>query len=234
MPIITKTIGHDIGGVTFEMLAAWDDAQAVVRPAVLVAGTFMGRTDFEDEKAKALAASGYVGVAIDFYGVGTKPSDVASASAAMAVLNDDRALLKARMIGSLAAVRAIDAPVDASKVAAIGFCFGGKCVLDLARAGADVLGVASFHGVYDAPPFANAPITARALILDGWDDTLCPPDAKRALASELSQAGVDWQLHSYGHTGHAFTNPKRPEMYRPVVATRSWQALGNFLEELFA
>lgn len=234
MPITTSTVRHEIGGVSFEMLAAWDDSIDGARPAVMVAGTYLGRTPFEDARAERLAEAGYVGVAIDLYGVDTKPHDDPTARAAMAVLNDDRELLRERLLGTLAAVRGLDAPVDPARIAALGFCFGGKCALDLARSGADVLGVASFHGVYDAPPFANASITAKALVLDGWDDPLCPPEAKVALATELNEAGVDWQLVSYGHTPHAFTNPKRPDMYRPLVDARSWQALGNFLEEIFA
>lgn len=233
MPVTSSTIRHEIDGITFEILAAWDDAISGPRPAVMVAGTFMGRTPFEDDKAVKLAEAGYVGIAIDVYGVDTKPSDMESARAAMDFLNNDRALLRDRMLGSLAAVRALDAPVDPARIAGIGFCFGGKCMLDLARAGGDVLGIATFHGVYDAPPFANAAITAKALILDGWDDPLCPPEAKLALGKELNDAGVDWQLVSYGHTVHAFTNPKRPEMYSPVVDKRSWQALENFLAEIF-
>ena len=233
MPIVTRTIRHEMGGIAFEMLAAWDGTIIGPRPAVMVAGTFMGRTPFEDEKAVKLAEAGYVGVAVDVYGVDTRPSGPESAQAAMGVLNGDRALLRDRMFGSLAAVRGLDAPVDPARIAAIGFCFGGKCVLDLARAGGDVLGIATFHGVYDAPPFVNAAITAKALILDGWDDPLCPPDAKVALAKELNDAGADWQLLSYGRTVHAFTNPKRPEMYRPLIAARSWRALDIFLAEIF-
>ena len=234
MPIVNTTVRHEIGGVSFEMRVVWDDSISDLRPAVMVAGTYMGRTAFEGDKALKLAEAGYVGVAIDLYGVDVRPHDDPTARAAMAVLDGDRALLRERLLGTLAAVRALDAPVDPAKVAGIGFCFGGKCMLDLARAGADVLGVASFHGVYDAPPFASAPIAAKLLVLHGWDDPLCPPDATVALANELTAAGADWQINAYGHTPHAFTNPMRADMYRPLVDARAWQALGNFLDELFA
>jgi dienelactone hydrolase len=234
MTITTTTLRHDHKGVLFEALAAWDDAIAGPRPLVLVAGTFMGRTGYEDERAKLLAALGYVAVAIDVYGADNKPTSFDEARAAMQLLNDDRALLRERLEASLAIARGLEDVVDPAKAAAIGYCFGGKCVLDLARAGADVLGVVSFHGVYDRPPFANAAITAKALVLHGWDDPLGPPDAVIGLADELTEAKVDWQLHAYGHTVHGFTNPKRPEMFSPVADARSWQAATNFLAEIFA
>jgi dienelactone hydrolase len=233
MAIASTTIRYDHGGVGFEAYAAWDDASAAARPIVLVAGTFMGRTGFEEEKARRLAAMGYVGVAIDLYGIDNRPQDFDEARAAMAVLNDDRALLKDRLLASLEMARGIGAPGDVARVAAIGFCFGGKCVLDLARSGADVAGVASFHGLYDAPPFANGGITAKVLVLHGWEDPLDPPETVLALAKELTDATVDWQIVSYGHTVHGFTNPARETMYSPAADRRSWQALTNFLGELF-
>jgi dienelactone hydrolase len=198
-----------------------------------VAGTFMGRTAFEDGKARKLAELGYVGVAIDVYGVDNRPTNFDEARVAMETLNNDRDLLKRRLLASLGAARAIGAG-DPVKVAAIGFCFGGKCVLDLARAGADVLGVVSFHGVFDAPPFPNvARIEPKILVLHGWDDPIAQPDAVIALTEELTKAGADWQIHAYGHVVHGFTNPGRPEMYNPAADARSWQAMRNFLDEIF-
>ncbi|TZG26264.1 dienelactone hydrolase family protein [Sphingomonas montanisoli] len=232
MTIVSQTIAFDQGGLRFEAQASWDDAIGGPRPLVLVAPSFMGRTPFEDDKAAQIAALGFVGFAVDIYGVDVKPANAEEASAAMAVLNEDRALLQERMFANLKIARELE-QVDSAKAAAIGFCFGGKCVLDLARGGADVLGVAAFHGVYDAPPFANAQITAKVLMLHGWDDPLCPPDAVLALATELTDAKVDWQIHAYGHTVHAFTNPKRPEMYSPVVDARSWRLMQDFLAEIF-
>jgi dienelactone hydrolase len=233
MPIASKTLRHDLGGVTFEAFAAWDDASDAPRPIILIAGTFMGRTAFEEDKARKLADLGYVGVAIDLYGIDTKPTNADEASAAMAVLNADRALLRDRLLASLEVARGVGTPADPAKVAAIGFCFGGKCVLDLARSGADVAGVASFHGLYDAPSFPNRTINAKVLVLHGWDDPLDPPETVLALAAEMSAAKVDWQIHSYGNTVHGFTNPARETMYSPVADTRSWQSLVNFLDELF-
>jgi len=233
MSIVTKPLRHDLGGVTFEAYAAWDDDSDAARPIVLIAGTFMGRTAFEEGKARSLAEAGYVAVAIDLYGVGHWPTDVDGARAAMGLLDEDRGLLKDRLLAALAAARGIGAPADPARVAAIGFCFGGKCVLDLARSGADVAGVASLHRPYGPPPFPNPPLTAKILALHGWDDPLAPPDSVLALAKEMTDAKADWQLHAYGHTVHAFTNPGRPGMYSPDADRRSWTAMRDFLGELF-
>ena len=122
---------------------------------------------------------------------------------------------------------------------AIGFCFGGKCVLDLARSGADTRGVVSCHGLYDAPTDTGArPITAAILVLHGWDDPLAPPSRLVELGRELTHRGADWQLHAYGHTGHSFTNPKAqaPDQglaYQPASDARAWQAMRGFFAELF-
>ena len=233
MPIADKTFRYQHGGIAFEAYAAWDGENAAPCPIVLVAGTFMGRTRFEEAKARSLAELGYVGIAIDLYGLGNWPSDMDGAVKRMNEMNADRGLLRDRLLAALAAARAIGHPADPLRAAAIGFCFGGKCVLDLARAGADLAGVVSFHGLYDKPPFANQAMKAKILVLHGWDDPLGPPETVLALSDELTQAGVDWQVHSYGHTVHAFTNPAREGMYDPVADRRSWHAMKRFLEEIF-
>ena len=155
-------------------------------------------------------------------------------------MNADRALLRDRLATSLSVLKA-QAEVDAARTAAIGFCFGGKCVLDMARAGLDVRGGVSFHGVYDRPDYANvSPIVAKLLVCHGWDDPLGPPDAVVALAQELSEGKADWQIHAYGNAGHAFTDQSRRDSAVPGVAyeeradRRSWQAMRDFLAELFA
>jgi len=129
--------------------------------------------------------------------------------------------------------------VDAGRVAAIGFCFGGLCVLDIARTGADLAGVVSFHGLFSAPgSTAGNRVRARILALHGWDDPMATPDAVLGLASELTSLGADWQLHAYGNTQHAFTNPaandpRRGTVYDETADRRSWRAMTNFLDELF-
>ena len=129
--------------------------------------------------------------------------------------------------------------VDAGNAAAIGFCFGGLCALDVARTGADVAGVASFHGILSSPGnTAGNRIGAKILVLHGWDDPLAKPEDVLNLTSELTSMGADWQLHAYGNTMHAFTNPKANDpdngkQYSEIVNQRSWIAMQNFFAELF-
>jgi dienelactone hydrolase len=228
-----QTVRYTVDGTTFEVIAVWDGAVSGKRPAVLIAPTFMDRSPFEIDKAEKIAALGYVGFAIDLFGVDIQPTSFEEAGKAMTALNSNRKALAARMLAALERARALEV-TDSDKVAAIGFCFGGKCVLDLARTGADVLGVATFHGIFDAPPFATAAaIPAKILALHGWDDPLAKPEDVIAFAAEMTEKKADWQLHAYGHAEHGFTNYNRPEMYRPAADRRSWQAMEAFLAEVF-
>lgn len=241
MAIIRQTLVYDGPGGPFEGVAAWDDALEGPRPAVLVVPNILGQKEADNQKAEALAALGYVALAADLFGQGKRKTFQSDNVAEyMNELNADRALLRDRLDAALAALKALS-QADGDKAAAIGFCFGGKCVLDMARAGLDVRGIVSFHGVYDRPDYANvAPIAAKLLVCHGWEDPLCPPDATVALAQELTESGADWQLHAYGHAGHAFTDIDRKGGDNPAVAyepradRRSWQAMRNFLEEVFA
>jgi len=233
MTVVTKAVSYEADDLACEAYVAWEDAGQGPRPGVLVSPTVMGRSTFEEDKARRLAELGYVGFAIDIYGRAERPESMGAARPLMDALNADRRLLQVRMAAALAALRRLP-QVDESRTAAIGYCFGGKCVLDLARTGADIAGVASFHGLFEAPPFPTAArIGAKVLALHGWDDPLAPPDKVLSLAEELTAAGADWQLHAYGHTAHGFTNPARETMYRPDADRRSWRALRNFLDELF-
>lgn len=234
MAISRQAVRYKIGGRAHESVAVWDDAVAGPRPAVLIAPTFMGRTAFEEQKAEKLAALGYVGFAVDIFGVDVKPANFDEAGAAMGVLNGDRRMLAQVMTTALEQARALEV-VDAARVAAIGFCFGGKCALDLARTGVDLKGVVPIHGLFDPPPFETAPvIPAKVLALHGWDDPLAKPEAVIAFTQEMTAKAGDWQLHAYGHTQHGFTNSSRPEMFQPDADRRSWQTLENFLAEIFA
>jgi dienelactone hydrolase len=156
----------------------------------------------------------------------------------MQPLLDERITLQRRMTLALEQIRNQEI-VDASRVAAMGFCFGGLSVLDLARTGADLSGVASFHGLFNSPGnTANNRINASVLVMHGWDDPMAKPDQVLALAEELTAMGADWQIHGYGNTMHAFTNPAAndPEfgtVYNERADRRSWQSLQLFLAEIF-
>lgn len=238
MSIHTRPVEYVDGDTVLEGFLAWDDAAARPRPGVMVSHAWAGRGDFEDGKARALAELGYTGFALNLYGKGVKGSSTEENAALMQPFLDDREMLQQRMKLSLNTMRE-QAEVDDRFVAAIGFCFGGLCVLDLARTGEDFAGVVSFHGLFGAPgnTTGNA-IKANVLALHGWNDPMASPEQVLAFAEELTGQGADWQLHAYGNTMHAFTNPDANDpdfgtVYSPVADERSWRAMADFLTELF-
>ncbi|PZO53368.1 MAG: carboxymethylenebutenolidase [Phormidesmis priestleyi] len=237
--IVTEPLVYEGAEGTFEGTVSWDTAQTVPQPGVMIAPTFNGQSDFETQKAELLAALGYVGFAIDIYGQGKRATTPEEASTLMAVLNNDRALLLKHMQLATKTIRQLP-QVDENNVAAIGFCFGGKCVLDLARSGADIRAVVSFHGIYDPPPSVGAEaIGAAVLVLHGWEDPLSPREQTVALADELTRHKADWQIHMFGHTAHAFTNPQAQAkeagmFFNPLSAERGWGMMRDFLRSQFA
>ncbi len=222
---------------TFEGYLARPDASDA--PVVMIVHAWAGPGDDEQAVADRLAAVGYVGFAIDVYGKGQRGGSVERNTKLMNPLLADRATLQQRLTLALDTARGLE-NVDVSRVAAIGYCFGGLCALDLARGGADVQGVVSFHGLLKSDPlFEGQSITAKVLALHGWDDPMVKPQDVQILATELTKAGADWQLHAYGGTMHAFTNkeandPKFGTVYNPSADARSWRAMQNFLTEIFA
>lgn len=239
MALHTRLVDYRDGALRCQGYLAWDDAFTGPRPAVAVAHTWAGRAEFECDKARRLAALGYIGFAIDMYGGGRQGGSPAGNAALMQPLLNDRAALQRRIAAAVTALQA-QPDVDPRRVAAIGYCFGGLCVLDLARSSSAVVGVASFHGRFDPPGnTAGNPITAKVLCLHGYADPMAKPEALVALGAELTAAGADWQIHAYGHTLHAFTrpdadDPARGIAYNPAADRRSWHSLVAFLQELFA
>jgi dienelactone hydrolase len=230
-PVRTRHGDTDLEGLLVP--AAGRDAGA----GVLIFPTIMGRSELELGFARRLAGLGYSAMVADLYGAVGLPREQCREE--MNALLADRPLLQDRLLAVLEAFRA-QPEVDRTRVAAIGYCFGGLCALDLARTGADVAGVASFHGLF-APPGnrEGTPVRASVLALHGWDDPMAPPAAVEALAAELTRAGADWQIHAYGGVMHGFTNPaaNAPEnglRYDATADRRSWAALEAFLAEVLA
>ena len=238
MTIKTRLIDYRDGDFVFEGMLAWDDAVDGPRPGVLVAHTIRGRSQFEESKAVALAEQGYTGFAVDVYGKEAIGSDIEACREMMEALRSERAVLQQRLLLALQAMRG-QPEVDATSVAAIGYCFGGLCALDIARTGEPLAGVVSFHGLFDPPGnTADNRIAARVLALHGWDDPLATPEQAVAFGEELSSMGADWQLHCYGNVRHAFTNPAADAStgvtkYDESADRRSWAAAQYFLSELF-
>lgn len=214
---------------------AYNDDTKEPLPGILIAPAFGGLGPFEEERAHELAMLGYTVLAIDYYGNGKRAANRDEAFEMMGKLNRDRSLLAQRMIAALDEIKSLDS-VDATKIGAMGYCFGGKCVLDLARSGAPFKAAVSIHGVYDPPNSEHRRIEPAALILHGWEDPLAPQSDLLALTAELTETCDDWQVLAFGHTGHAFTNPKAqaPEsgmVFSLTAAQRSWRALTGFFEE---
>lgn len=241
MAIVRQTILYQGPGGPFEGVVSYEDEVETRRPGVLVLPNVLGQKEADSVHADNLAKLGYVGFVADVYGQGKRTTrDSEDQGVYMKALNADRELLRERLRVSLDQLKDFDF-VDPARTAAIGFCFGGKCALDMARAGLDLLGAVSIHGVYERPSYPNVtPIKPKLLVLHGWDDPIGPPDAVVALGQELTEGGADWQIHAYGNAGHAFTDVElKGRATRPGVAyeeradRRSWQAVTNFLSELF-
>ncbi|MDQ2878681.1 MAG: dienelactone hydrolase family protein [Pseudomonadota bacterium] len=242
MAIVRQSIVYQGPGGPFEGVIAYDAEVEAARPAVMIVPNVLGQKQADDDIAERLARLGYVGFACDVFGQGERGSfDQPDYARYMNALNADRALLRDRLQASLDTLKGF-AFVDPGKVAVYGYCFGGKCALDMARAGLDVRGVVSFHGVYDRPDYATVmPIAPKVLVCHGWDDPVGPPDKVVALGRELTDGKADWQIHAYGNAGHAFTDLDRKDgpsvrlgvAYEESADRRSWEAAKDFLAELF-
>ncbi|MED5411946.1 MAG: dienelactone hydrolase family protein [Pseudomonadota bacterium] len=236
--MITQHLDYSDGDTQLEGYVAYEETDTQ-KPLVLVAHDWSGRREFACNAAERIAAMGYIGFALDMYGKGVvgADGDAELNSSLMNPLASDRTALRRRIRAALVAGRNIP-QVDATKVSAMGYCFGGMCVLELARSGADVLGVVSIHGILSPGDVPNEEVKAKMLCLHGHDDPMVPPEQVLAFETEMNEAGVDWQVHAYGQTMHAFTNPtaNNPDfgtVYSEVAEKRTYQSLANFLEEIF-
>jgi dienelactone hydrolase len=237
MPIATRAVEHTLDGQTFDSLLVWNAAQSPRPPLVLVLHDWAGRSRNQEEFAKRLTEWGYAALAVDLYGKGKRGKTTEECQALMGPLAQDRALLRMRLLHVIEVAQAIP-EIDAANIAAIGFCFGGLCALDAARAGARLKGAASFHGLFTPPGLPTAAIQAKIIAFHGWDDPMAKPDQVVAFGQEFTAAGADWQLHAFGDTKHAFmnegvNNPGLGLLYSARAAGRAWKALHLFLADAF-
>lgn len=236
--IQTRTVEYRQGDTVLEGYLAFDASSAAKRPGVLVVHEWTGINPYTRRRVEQLAGLGYVAFAADIYGKGIRPATREEAAATAGKYKADRALLRARVQAALAELRR-QPNVDPAKVAAIGYCFGGTTVLELARSGADVLGVVSFHGGLDTPTPADARnIRAKVLALHGADDPNVPPAQVQAFEDEMRGGKVDWQLVKYSGAVHSFTNPdagndnSKGAAYNAAADRRSWEAMKAFFAEV--
>lgn len=233
-----ENVIYNDGDTKLEGWVVLDTAKAGPRPAVLVVHQWKGLGDYEKQRAEMLARLGYVAFCADIYGQGVRADNPQDASKLAARYKDDRPLLRRRVAAALKAMQALP-EVDSTKTAAIGYCFGGTTVLELARSGADTLGVVSFHGGLGTDRPARPGLKARLLVLHGADDPFVPPAEVEAFAQEARAAGADWQLVAYGGAVHSFTDwnagsdNSRGAAYHEQADRRSWAAMQEFLRELF-
>ena len=207
-------------------------------PLVLIVHTWAGKDSFVHDRARDLATLGYTAMAVDMYGEGRVGVDASENEALMTPLISNRDDLKERILGALETGRSIEG-VDSTKVAAIGYCFGGLVVLDLARSGADVNGVVSFHGLLMPSPVSDKGIRSKVLVLHGERDPMVPLEMVDGFQKEMTDVNADWQLHSYGGAYHAFTNPDANDpalgtQYNQYADKRSWRSMLNFFDEIFS
>ena len=236
--VVSRTVDYPLGGTTFRGYMAHDDARSGKRPGVLVVHEWWGLNDYIRSRVNQLAKMGYVVFAPDMYGNGVSTTDPNEAKRLMGQVAGTPQL-RERVAAGLDILRK-NQLVDPKRVAAIGFCFGGMTVLELAYSGADVAGVVTFHGVLTTPqPEDEARIKSRFLVLHGAEDTFVSPESIAAFQDGLRRAKADWQMVTFSGAVHAFTNPKADTFgikgigYNPKAAERSWQYMQDFFRETF-
>lgn len=231
-----KIVEYESAGETCEGRFVWSEDFSGKRPGVLVCHAWMGPGEHEREFAGKLAALGYRVFIADIYGKNVRPKDTQEAAQQAGKYKGDRKLLRKRVQSALLVLKS-QKNVDAGKTAALGFCFGGTTVLELARSGADVLGVVSFHGGLDTKASEDAKnIRGKVLVLHGADDPYSPLSEVMAFIDEMKKGGVDYEVVLYGGAVHSFTDKKAASdgaRYHPEAAVRSFERMKDFLKEIF-
>jgi len=235
----TETVEYAHGDVVLEGVLAFDDAAAGPRPGVIVVHEWKGLGPYAVRRAEQLAQLGYIALAADMYGKGVRAKDHTEAAALSGIYRNDRTLMRERITAALDTLRRHPL-ADPHRIAAIGYCFGGTSVLELARSGADVVGVVSFHGALDTPDQADdRNIKGRVLVLTGGADPHVLPEQVAAFEREMKDAGVDYRVVVYEGAVHSFTvpeagnDPSTGAAYDAEADQRSWEAMREFLQELF-
>ncbi|MDD5729785.1 MAG: dienelactone hydrolase family protein [Candidatus Omnitrophica bacterium] len=238
--IHTKTVEYKQGDTALEGYLAYDDSIKGKVPAVLIVHEWTGPGPYVKRRAEQIASLGYVGFAVDIYGKGVRPKDSKEASYQAGIYRADRQLMRERIKAALEEIKKYKF-VDPERIAAIGYCFGGGVALELARSGADIAGVVSFHGNLDTPHPEDAKnIKARILVCQGANDPIVTAEQVAGFQNEMRNAQVDWQMIIYGNAVHSFTNPDSGNnpatgaAYNEKADKRSWEAMKAFFNEIFS
>lgn len=237
--ITSKKVSYELDGAKYESVLVYDAADTAKKPGLVFVPNWLGINAANLKQAELVASRGYVVFVADVFGATSRPADFAAAGKAAGALKGDRAQLRKRMTKAFDVFRGQkNLPVDDKKLAAIGFCFGGTAALELARTGAKLGAVVSFHGGLSSPTPDDAKnITAHVLALHGADDPSVPPEEVAAFEAEMRAAKVDWQLVAFGNTVHSFTDvdaktPGRAE-YNATSATRAYALMDSLFVEVF-
>ena len=239
---ITQKIDYQVDGVTMKGYLAYDDAIKGQRPGIIVVHEWWGLNDYARQRARMLAELGYTAFALDMYGDGKQARHPDDAKKFSSEVMQNFPMAKARFIAALDVLRK-HRTVDPHRIAAIGYCFGGGIVLEMARSGIDVAGVASFHGMLaTAHPAQVSAIKAKILVMTGAEDPFVPPAQVAQFKQEMDAAKVDYTLISYPGAKHAFTNPDAdkygekfnlPLAYNQAADQASWKEMQDFFQDLF-
>jgi dienelactone hydrolase len=237
--IHTESIEYKDGSTTLKGYITYDESSKDVRPGILVVHEWWGLNDYTKMRCGMLAKLGYFAFAADIYGDGFQTTAMEEAGKHAGTFRNDRLLMRKRINLALDELKK-QKLVNPDKIAAIGYCFGGTVALELARSGADIKGIVSFHGGLDTPDPADAKnIKAKILVLTGGDDPNVKDEQVENFKKEMRDAGVDYEICIYGGAVHAFTNPNagsdnsRGMAYNEKADKRSWEAMKSFFNEIF-
>lgn len=236
-----ENITYTIEGKTYKGFVTWDESKTGKRPAVLVVHEWWGLNDYAKSRAKQLAAIGYIAMAVDMYGNGKTAVDPKEAQELATPFYKDPQLAKTRLDAALKKLMEYK-QADASKVAAIGYCFGGAVVLNAARLGADLKGAVSFHGGLIGAPADKSLLKAKILVCHGAADKIVSQDDVKKFKHDMDSIGADYTFKSYANATHAFTNPEATETgkqfnmpieYNAAADKASWNDMQKFLTKIF-
>ncbi|MCI0474030.1 MAG: dienelactone hydrolase family protein [Ignavibacteria bacterium] len=235
----SESVEYKDGETVLEGYISYDESFTGTRPAVLIVHEWTGLNDYSKMRADMLARLGYFAFAVDIYGKGIRPDNPQDAGKQASIYKSDRKLMRSRILAGLEELKK-QKLADVNNIGAIGYCFGGTVVLELARSGAEIKGVVSFHGGLDTPnPEDTKNIKSKILVCHGAADPYVPAEQVKAFEEEMNKAGADYKIISYEGAVHSFTNPKsgndpsKGAAYDERADRKSWGDMKEFFKDIF-